>query len=344
LEKFALETRETQESVRRIIERPFHMLVDRVVNAVSEGRRENIAYTRLTELELSRVFQAALEASAQTLENQTIQNLDTHSANTSEDEEWEQLPEQNISDIENEEDEMVLTRLNRLQTELINDQEHEIDRMAPMPVKTERVVSSASNEPLYRMFAGECMDFSEADVTQISAYLAADQDHLVILGPGDGIVRFASAVCSSKQAMKQNLKNSTSLALPCVGRRENGDADWPATRASTLVKINLSTWIAWVPYNDVNTMIESDEILWQIVPNDQIVEATASARAVLTMDWISADHCQSGTSKLIHRLQPIRLIAEPNQSGPIRRGRRRHTQTASSYQAAYDARASRRNE
>jgi hypothetical protein len=138
----------------------------------------------------------------------------------------------------------------------------------------------------------------------LKEYLAADeQDNIIILGPGEGRARGTNAVCFTRSDIEKQLQDLTTITLPCLG--PNGA--FPVDANAQFVKIQLREFPVYVPKSDVLAMISSSARVFEPKLSNLTLQTTASADAVENSDFVSADHCQAGTTKKIYRIHGIRI-------------------------------------
>lgn len=145
----------------------------------------------------------------------------------------------------------------------------------------------------------ECFNFIEYDNEQIENYVNKDDDNLVIIH-SDG----RQAVCSHKQWLRDTLQDYSSVYFPCVGM----GGHFPIATNIQFVKISMKEFQVFVPLKDIQAVIDdNDYCLFELIETGIVINTTASAEAIIANNYQSADHCQSGTSKRIHRLRPLEI-------------------------------------
>ena len=80
---------------------------------------------------------------------------------------------------------------------------------------------------------------------------------------------------------------------------------------------------AFVPTGDLEFALDSKGKVFELVRTEHRIIRTASAAAVLDHQYVSADHCQEGSDKVIYRLRALtddesalRVLLEPARRPP----------------------------
>jgi hypothetical protein len=144
-----------------------------------------------------------------------------------------------------------------------------------------------------------CLDFIEGEESSIETYLKsslenANDKHIVIVDEN---------LKNGTQTTKSRIAgfDKTYITLPCVGRQ--GTA-FPVDENTKFLKMNLSNFTVYVPLTDVQRLLEHDPFMnvWMVKPSLLNLSHTASQNAVNRRNYVSSNHCQSGTDKKIYRL------------------------------------------
>lgn len=159
------------------------------------------------------------------------------------------------------------------------------------------------------LMGGDCFNFEELNEPKIKDYLEEDvKNNIVILAPPEANEKFGRhAVCFKRTLLRNSMRDFTGVYLPCVG--ETGG--YPVDPRVEFYTVNL-TYKIYVPKPDILEMINNyDTQLFQVYPSAIELSRTASKNIAAAVgrgeavDVSSSHHCQEGTSKKIHRIQPI---------------------------------------
>ncbi|AYV87164.1 MAG: hypothetical protein Sylvanvirus30_6 [Sylvanvirus sp.] len=155
---------------------------------------------------------------------------------------------------------------------------------------------------------GHCFDFVNITEEVIELYLEEDRaQNLVLLSPptssGDVL---ANASCTTREQIQRWRSERTNVTLPCAGP----EGRFPVDTNLQFVRIELREFPVHVPLVDVDAVLNNADQLYQVTATDLQIPTTASLDTVLGGSYVSADHCQAGSSKRIYRLHPVEFVNE----------------------------------
>ena len=100
---------------------------------------------------------------------------------------------------------------------------------------------------------------------------------------------------------RQELSDYTKIFYPCA--REN----WASSVDNTmpLYQLQIRTFPIYVLHHDFQTILSAQTQFFLVKSTAQTYPFTMSKDAIDTEDYVSADHCQAGSSKMISQIFPV---------------------------------------
>lgn len=154
-----------------------------------------------------------------------------------------------------------------------------------------------------------CSDIFYLKNYEISEFLSAAGDdpteNIVLLFPTQVDQRWGmQALCYRREYLVKYLCDPAHMYFPCTGNPGQVIID----KTILFVKIPCGDVTLYVPQRDVVQAIRDVQIqMFQFKETGIVVPYTASWTAIVKGDYVSADHCQQGSDKAIHRLQSVGL-------------------------------------
>lgn len=148
----------------------------------------------------------------------------------------------------------------------------------------------------------KCLDYVSLDEVTIASHVGQSSDNLVLI---DSTGR--TAACASRSQIRESIKDPTAVFYPCVRRPDNRGL--AANFSAPLIKVSVGSNY-FVPFDDVRRLAHpsTKAQVYMVLPTTTRHERTTSKRAARLIGeaaWVSADHCQEGTAKTVHRLVPV---------------------------------------
>ena len=141
-----------------------------------------------------------------------------------------------------------------------------------------------------------CYDLYSLNDIDIVEHIKDNIDNIVIIDPAG-----ANALCFRRTWLKNLLTDATCIFYPCINNR--GVLPKPY---KSMVRIYSNNINVVVPLQDINYAITTDVKRFKLYETDITHEFTVSHDVAFNGGTrIGADHCQSGTNKLLHRLLPL---------------------------------------
>jgi hypothetical protein len=156
----------------------------------------------------------------------------------------------------------------------------------------------------------QCFDVLEAGNRGAAEYVEeSPRQNIVILAPPPrGQLLGTSAICATREELANSLHELTAITIPCVG---NNNTSFPADISARFIRLSLGDSNIYVPEAQVWHIVESGGEdtntiqLFQAESTNVRIPVTATVDAVQENNFVSADHCQAGTDKIIYNLRPI---------------------------------------
>lgn len=155
---------------------------------------------------------------------------------------------------------------------------------------------------------GTCFDVEELEEENVLKFLNDDPDENIVILDDD---THLNGVCWKRTNLRNITKDLSAISLPCAGP----SGGFPVDERKKFYKISAKNYQAFIPENDLNFLLNSSNNIFQLEKTGVTILTTASASSIINRDFVSADHCQDGTSKIIHRLIPVKQPDEqPHQT------------------------------
>lgn len=160
----------------------------------------------------------------------------------------------------------------------------------------------------------ECFDFLALEGVEARGHVTG-RDNIVIGVLDAGTRTLKQAVCSTVAELRRAVADDDTRFSPCLEPDRMGEG---ILRDVVAVKFSLEGLNCFVPEADVLAAIESGARAFGLVKDESLTwPAAISAQAVARQDYVSADHCQAGSGKALHRMLPLAL----KRRNPARRAR-----------------------
>ena len=150
----------------------------------------------------------------------------------------------------------------------------------------------------------QCFDVISLDESKFKEYLDQDpEDNIILIAPSNTGKLGSSALCYSRSVLKETLRDLTAMSLPCVG----ANGDFPADASQRFIRLSLPNMNIFVPEVEL-IPIAAGTMKWkmyQVESSGFTIPRTMSGDSGLFLNFVSGDHCNAGTEKLVYHLRPI---------------------------------------
>jgi len=149
--------------------------------------------------------------------------------------------------------------------------------------------------------ATACFDFVGFEDVDAAAYLAEDASDHVIIAPKGG-----APVCFTRTQLYAQLDDNELQFYDCVPPRAGAGAGAVGKPIKDVLysRLQMRDFNVIVPSTDLGAALRSHSQVWDLQQTDEVLAYTGSAQAFANSDYVSADHCQDGTSKSVWTLSP----------------------------------------
>lgn len=183
----------------------------------------------------------------------------------------------------------------RLRSELVQQkkqlvlQREELDRQIRYTKTLQSLLSPDQLRP------NRCFNFNTLELGAVDTYLK-QEGNLVLVATTT--LSESPAICTSISREKKNLTANINIYWECKGPRQFPKAN----PTESYIKISIEAIQIYVKAQELKEKLDTNPKIIFFVPSGKRLKYTASATALVDVNYMSADHCQEGTSKEVWKI------------------------------------------